>query len=113
MSGSDSDDGGIPMQQSTTPVVPGAKRGRPASTRNQGVGKVTPRGNLSGSDVIAINARLDGIDGKLDRIDRQVREIMNIVKSVQQLLPRVVSSGAQGHFSSTGADKPPTGFFMP
>lgn len=64
------------------------------------------------TEMAVISRRRDELDAKIDRISKEIREVLNVVKSMQMILLRVTSSGAQGHFSSTGSYSNPPAFFM-
>lgn len=97
------------------------KQSEPSHTKRQcGVMTRGKSGAQSGtksvqsiSEVALVGQKLDALDAKVDRMEKEIREILNIVKGIQSILPRVVSAGAHGHFQNVGPLANPSQFFMP
>lgn len=95
------------------PEITNLSRSYPQSSHLPPTPKTPILQRAKSSDHQALLHRIDALDSKIDRMNKEVREILNMVKAMQAILPRVTSAGAQSHFVQAGSSSSPQTYFMP
>ncbi|QBP37030.1 hypothetical protein [Lampyris noctiluca chuvirus-like virus 1] len=115
MSSSDSSEEtyGITTRSGTKSPHPGSKKGKASGSKSKSTPEDKKETPITTENFESLMLEIESLKAQQDRTAKEVREILNIVKSLQNIMPRVASAGVQGHFNVNPVSGRPQNVFMP